>query len=141
VLTGGDLERLPQLPEGVDVMGSVAPEELASLYRRAACLVFPSLYEGFGLPVLEAMASGCPVAASNRGAIPQVCGDAAVLFDPEDVYAIANGVRDTLGHADELRERGIARAATFTGEESARRHEAVYRQVASGARGGSSTTP
>lgn len=141
VLTGGGLERLPKLPEGVDVLGSVPREELASLYRRAAALVFPSLYEGFGLPVLEAMASGCPVAASNRSAVPEVCGDAGVLFDPEDVHAIANGVRDALGRADELRERGIARATTFTWEESARRHEVVYGEAASGVRGGSSTKP
>lgn len=140
VLTGGGLERLPQLPDGVEVLGSVAPEELASLYRRAACLVFPSLYEGFGLPVVEAMASGCAVAASNRGAIPEVCGGAGILFDPEDVHAIENGVRDALGRADELRERGIARAAAFTWEECARRHETVYENAASGERAGSSTT-
>ena len=120
--------------------GYVSRDELADLYRRAACLVFPSLYEGFGLPVLEAMASGCPVAASDRGAIPEVCGDAAVLFDPDDAHAIANGVREALARADELRERGIAHAAAFTWEDTARRHEAVYRQAASGARGGSATT-
>ena len=68
---------------GRRALGLVPREELASLYRRAAASVFPSLYEGFGLPALEAMASGCPVAASNRGALPEVCGDAAVLFDPE----------------------------------------------------------
>ncbi len=141
VLTGEGLEELSPLPDGVDVLGSVSHEELASLYRRAACLVFPSLYEGFGLPLLEAMASGCPVAASNRSAIPEVCGDAAVLFDPEDVHAIVNGVREALARADELRERGLARAASFTWEECARRHDAVYLSVASGARAGSSTTP
>jgi glycosyltransferase involved in cell wall biosynthesis len=139
-LTGDGLDGLQPLPEGVDLLGYVPRQELASLYRRAACVVFPSLYEGFGLPVLEAMASGCPVAASNRGAIPEVCGDAAVLFDPEDVYAITNGVRDALARADELRERGIARAAGFTWEETARRHEVVYRAVVSEGRGGSSTT-
>jgi glycosyltransferase involved in cell wall biosynthesis len=130
VLTGGGLDRLESVPEGVDRVGLVSVEELASLYRRAACLVFPSLYEGFGLPLLEAMASGCPVAASNAGAIPEVCGDAADLFDPEDVAAITNGVRDTLARADALRELGIARAAAFTWEESARRHDAVYGAVA-----------
>jgi glycosyltransferase involved in cell wall biosynthesis len=131
---------LRQLPDGVDILGPVASEELAALYRRAACLVFPSLYEGFGLPVLEAMASGCPVAASNRGAIPEVCGDAGVLFDPDDVFAIANGVREALGRADELRELGIARAAGYTWEESARRHEAVFEAAASGGRAGTPTT-
>jgi glycosyltransferase involved in cell wall biosynthesis len=130
VLTGGGLDHLRQLPEGVTILGSIASEELASLYRRAACLVFPSLYEGFGLPLLEAMASGCPVAAANAGAIPEVCADAAVLFDPEDVYGITNGVREALARADELRDRGIARAAGFTWERAAEAHENVFRRVA-----------
>jgi glycosyltransferase involved in cell wall biosynthesis len=126
VLTGGGLEELGAMPEGVDSLGTVRREELASLYRTAACLVFPSLHEGFGLPPLEAMASGCPVAAANAASIPQICGDAAVYFDPRDPEAIANGVREALALADELRELGIARAAEFTWEESARRHEEVY---------------
>lgn len=129
VLTGDGLESLSPLPDGAERLGYVSREELALLYRRAACLVFPSLYEGFGLPLLEAMACGCPVAASNRGAIPETCGDAAVLFDPEDAHAMVNGVRDALARADELRERGIARAAGFTWEATAGRHEAVYAAV------------
>ena len=131
LLTGSGLERLHPLPDGVELLGLVAREELASLYRRAACLVFPSLHEGFGLPALEAMASGCPVAASNRGALPEVCGDAAVLFDPEDAHAVETAVREALDRADELRSAGLARAAEFTWTESARGHEAVYRQAAS----------
>ena len=130
VLTGGGLERLKPFPEGVEPRGLVSREELAELYRRAACLVFPSLHEGFGLPALEAMASGCPVAASTAGALPEVCGDAAVLFDPEDVHAMENAIREALARADELRAAGLARAAGFTWEESARRHEDVYRSVA-----------
>jgi glycosyltransferase involved in cell wall biosynthesis len=129
VLTGAGSERLQPLPGGVEALGFVSQDELASLYRRAACLVFPSLYEGFGLPLLEAMASGCPVAAASAGAIPEVCGDAAVLFDPEDVHSIAGGVREALEGAGQLQARGLARAAEFTWEESARRHEAVYRSV------------
>jgi glycosyltransferase involved in cell wall biosynthesis len=131
LLTGSGLERLHPLPEGVELLGLVPREELASLYRRAACLVFPSLHEGFGLPALEAMASGCPVAASNLGALPEVCGDAAVLFDPEDVLAMESGIREALDRADELRAAGLARAAEFTWAESARRHETVYRKAAS----------
>jgi glycosyltransferase involved in cell wall biosynthesis len=141
VLTGGGLEDLGALPEGVDRIGSVSAEELASLYRTAACLVFPSLYEGFGLPPLEAMASGCPVAAANIGAVPEVCGDAAVYFDPTDPAAIANGIREALALADELRELGIARAADFSWEKTARAHEAVYRSIASEAHAGSSRSP
>jgi glycosyltransferase involved in cell wall biosynthesis len=130
VLTGGGLEELGPLPEGVETRGLVSLEELVSLYRRAACLVFPSRYEGFGLPPLEAMACGCPVAAANAGAIPEVCGNAAVYFDPGDPAAIANGMREALALADELRELGYARAAGFTWEATARAHDEVYGRLA-----------
>ncbi|HXG75214.1 MAG TPA: glycosyltransferase family 1 protein [Gaiellaceae bacterium] len=129
VLTGGDGGRLEPLPAGVEHRGAVSLEELAALYRRAACLVFPSLYEGFGLPPLEALASGCPVAAARAGAVPEVCGDAAVLFDPYDPAAIAAGVREALARADELRDLGLRRAARFTWEACARGHAAVYRSL------------
>jgi glycosyltransferase involved in cell wall biosynthesis len=127
ILTGGGLERLGPLPEGVERWGIVPSAELASLYRRAACLVFPSLYEGFGLPPLEAMACGCPVAASNVAAIPEVCADAAVLFDPNDPESIAAAVLEADVRADELREKGYARAAEFTWEKTAQAHDDVYR--------------
>jgi glycosyltransferase involved in cell wall biosynthesis len=130
VLTGGGLERLDPLPEGVTRLGTVSAERIASLYRRAACLVFPSLYEGFGLPPLEAMACGCPVAAAAAGAIPEVCGDAAVLFDPTDVGSIAAAVLEADERAQELRERGLARAAGYTWEACARQHDAVYLEAA-----------
>jgi glycosyltransferase involved in cell wall biosynthesis len=126
VLTGGGLERLDPLPEGVTRLGSVPGERLASLYRRAACVVFPSLYEGFGLPPLEAMACGCPVAAADAGAIPEVCGGAAVLFDPTNPQAIAAAVIEADERSDELRELGFARAARFSWKETARMHDAVY---------------
>jgi glycosyltransferase involved in cell wall biosynthesis len=132
VLTGGGLERLDPLPVGVERWGVVSPERLATLYRRAACLVFPSLYEGFGLPPLEAMASGCAVAAADVGAIPEVCGDAAVLFDPKDPEAIAAAVLEADTRADELRERGFERAAQYTWEATARMHEDVYRSALNG---------
>ena len=85
------------LPPGVEVLGLVPVPELASLYRRTACLVFPSLYEGFGQPPLEAMASGAPVAASNIPALAEVAGEAAALFDPsepEDIAAVVSAVLD-----------------------------------------------
>ena len=129
VLTGGGLERLGQLPDGVERWGVIPLAELASLYRRAACLVFPSLYEGFGLPPLEAMACGCPVAASNVTAVPEVCGDAAVLFDPNDADSVAEAVLEADARSEELREKGLARASEFTWEASARRHDDVYRAV------------
>lgn len=126
VLTGGGLERLGQLPDGVERWGAVSSAELASLYRRAAVLVFPSLYEGFGMPPLEAMASGCPVAAASAAAIPEICGDAAVLFDPLDPESIAAGILEADGRSDELREKGLEHAARFTWNETARMHEDAY---------------
>ncbi|HWG55336.1 MAG TPA: glycosyltransferase family 1 protein [Gaiellaceae bacterium] len=126
VLTGGGHEGRP-VPEGVEVRGLVSDEELASLYRRCACLVFPSLYEGFGQPPLEAMASGAPVAASNIPAVAEACGAAAAFFDPErpeDIAAVVAGVLDT---PERWAAAGPERAQAFTWEATARRHEEVYR--------------
>lgn len=129
VLTGGALDALGTVPDWVDVRGLVPRAELADLYRRAACLVFPSLYEGFGIPLLEAMASGCPVAASDAGSIPEVCGDAAELFDPTDPVAIADGVLRALDRADELARLGLARVERFTWAGCADTHVRVFRAV------------
>jgi len=117
------------VPDGVESLGRVSQEELVSLYRRAAALVFPSLYEGFGQPPLEAMACGCPVACSNATSLPEVCGDAARLFDPEDPAAIAAAVRDVLAAPGEWAAKGIARAARFTWDACARAHDEVYREL------------
>jgi glycosyltransferase involved in cell wall biosynthesis len=128
VLTGGGHEG-HTVPPGVEVRGLVSDEELALLYRCTACLVFPSLYEGFGQPPLEAMASGAPVAASNIPAIAEACGDAAALFDPnqpEDIAAVVSGVLDS---PDRFAAAGLERARGFTWAETARRHEAVYRSL------------
>ena len=130
VLAGDGLDRLGQLPDGVERWGVVPGAELASLYRRAACLVFPSLYEGFARPPLEAMACGCPVACSKAAALPELVGDAAVLFDPLDPKAIADAILETDDRREELRALGLERAATFTWEEAARRHEEMYRTLA-----------
>ena len=89
------------------------------LYAGAACLAIPSLDEGFGLPAVEAMAVGCPVVAARAGALPEICGDAAVLVDPLDTESIAAGLLEAVARADELRERGRARAALYTWERSA----------------------
>lgn len=118
-------------PEGVDVLGLVSPEALVDLYRRAAALVFPSLYEGFGQPPLEAMACGCPVACSNAGALPEVVGDAARLFDPRDPAAIADAVRDVLDAPAEWQRLGLERAASFSWEATARGYDDVYRLLLS----------
>jgi glycosyltransferase involved in cell wall biosynthesis len=97
-------------------LGRVGDAQLKSLYQHAAGLVFPSIYEGFGLPALEAMACGCPVAAADAAALPEVCGDAALRFDPRSVESIAEAMRALLG--DEalrarLRARGLVRAQAF----------------------------
>jgi glycosyltransferase involved in cell wall biosynthesis len=126
VLTGGGD---PPAGPGVEARGQVSAGEVVSLYRRAAALVFPSLYEGFGQPPLEAMACGCPVACSNAASLPEVVGDAARLFDPNDPRAIADAVRDVLADPDEWRVRGLMRAARFTWERTALAHEDVYREL------------
>jgi glycosyltransferase involved in cell wall biosynthesis len=114
----------------------VGAAELEGLYAIADAFVFPSLYEGFGLPVLEAMARGVPVACSDRSSLPEVAGDAALLFDPEDDRAIAGAVRRLLAdraEADRLRAAGRAQAARFSWERTAELTAAVYRRAASSA--------
>jgi glycosyltransferase involved in cell wall biosynthesis len=103
------------------------------MYRLAGVFVFPSLYEGFGLPPLEAMASGTPVVTSNISSLPEVAGDAAVLVDPHFPEAIADGIYTVL--TDEavrrtLRAKGLARAAQFSWEQSVRRVLDIYRDAA-----------
>jgi glycosyltransferase involved in cell wall biosynthesis len=112
------------------VRGRVPRGELASLYRRASALVFPSLYEGFGQPPLEAMASGTPVAASTAGSLPEVCGNAARYFDPLSVDEMVEAVDTVLNHPQPLVERGLERAAQFTWDGCARAHDVVYRGLA-----------
>jgi glycosyltransferase involved in cell wall biosynthesis len=127
VLTGGG--DFSNVPEGVEARGHVARAELVSLLQRASALVFPSLYEGFGLPPLEAMACGCPVASSNAAALPETVGDAARLFDPHDPEAIADAVREVLADPQPWVERGLARAAQFSWDETARATDAVYAEL------------
>jgi glycosyltransferase involved in cell wall biosynthesis len=129
VLTGeGDFG---QVPDGVDVRGRVTADELVALYRGAAAVVFPSLYEGFGMPVVEAMACGCPVACSNVTSLPEVVGDAARLFDPRDVDDIAAAIDEVLRHPTPYVARGLERAKLFTWDANARAHETIYRELAS----------
>jgi glycosyltransferase involved in cell wall biosynthesis len=120
--------RLVGLTDRVEFAGHVARGELAALYRGAACLVFPSRYEGFGLPVLEAMASGTPVVATRSSSIPEVAGDAAVLVDGE-ADELAAGIERALSERDRLAAAGLARAAQFSWTETARRTAAVYREL------------
>jgi glycosyltransferase involved in cell wall biosynthesis len=128
VLTGGGHEGLV-LPTGVRSLGVVPVSELAGLYRRASALVFPSRYEGFGSPVLEAMASGCPVAAAEGSAVEEIAGGAAVLFVPDSPRKIADSVMETLAGAAALSKRGIERARSFTWERTSRLHDEVYGEL------------
>lgn len=127
VLTGGGLDALGELPDWVDRAGLVPQAELRRLYQSAGALVFPSLYEGFGLPPLEAMASGCPVAVSNAGSLPEVVGDAAVLFDPDDPAAIAAGIVAAIDRSEALTAAGLRQAAKFTWARCGDAHVAAYR--------------
>jgi alpha-1,3-rhamnosyl/mannosyltransferase len=111
-------------------LGTVSDLELAALYRGARCLVYPSLYEGFGIPVLEGMACGTPVVTSAGGATEEVAGGAAVLVDPHDVAAIAAGIEEAETRRDELRGRGLERAAGFTWERVAAETRRVYEAAA-----------
>lgn len=126
VLTGGGLEGLGDLPDWVDRRGLVSQEELLRLYRTAGAMVFPSLYEGFGLPPLEAMASGCPVAVSNAGSLPEVVGDAAVLFDPRDPDGIADGIAQALKRGPELAAAGVEHVKKFSWERCLDAHLTAY---------------
>jgi glycosyltransferase involved in cell wall biosynthesis len=109
--------------------GRVSDERLAELYRGARCLVYPSLYEGFGLPVVEAMACGTPVVTSSGGATEEVAGGAAVLVDPRDVESIAAGIAEAGRRRDELVRLGLERARSFSWPEVARATARVYREA------------
>jgi glycosyltransferase involved in cell wall biosynthesis len=122
------LERSPQRA-GVILTGYVAEADLPALYGAAEAFVFPSEYEGFGLPPLEAMACGVPVACSNSSSLPEVVGDAALLFAPREVGAIRAALEQIIsqpGLRAELRERGLAMARQFTWAATAERTLAVY---------------
>jgi glycosyltransferase involved in cell wall biosynthesis len=140
VLTGQGYGRLDALLERAGALGvgsrvrhlgHLPGDALPALYRAARALVFPSLFEGFGIPVLEAMACGCPVACSDVASLPEVVADAARLFDPHDPHAIAAAVEDVLGSRDEWSRRGVERARQFSWEATARAHDEVYRELSS----------
>jgi glycosyltransferase involved in cell wall biosynthesis len=141
LVIGDQISRFPRLRHAVDhhklhkhvrFLGFVPYDTLASLYRLATVFVFPSLYEGFGLPPLEAMASGTPVVASNTSSLPEVLGDAAVLVDPYRPESIAEGLARVLNDPAlraQLRERGLIRSREFSWEASVRRVREVYEEV------------
>jgi glycosyltransferase involved in cell wall biosynthesis len=113
----------------VEFTGHVEMDELASLYRAAEALVFPSRYEGFGLPVVEAMASGTPVVAAAAGAVPEVAGDAAILVEPGDPVALAGGIERALADRERLVRAGLERAKRYSWARMAEQTLAVYREL------------
>jgi glycosyltransferase involved in cell wall biosynthesis len=124
-----------KLHKHVRFFGFVPDATLAILYRLARVFVFPSLYEGFGLPPLEAMASGTPVITSNLSSLPEVAGDAAMLIDPYETDAIAGAMRRVMMDdrlRDDMRERGLARAREFSWGRSIRRVKQIYDEVLAG---------
>lgn len=121
-----------RLAEQVTLLGPFPDPDLPALYAAADVLAFPSLYEGFGLPVLEAMACGTPVVAGNTSSFPEVAGDAGLLVAPEDVQALTEAVARALADADlraEMRDKGLAQAARFTWERAAQQTLDLYRAV------------
>jgi alpha-1,3-rhamnosyl/mannosyltransferase len=120
------------LTSRVRFLGPIADIDLPALYAAATAFIFPSRYEGFGLPVLEAMACGTPVACSNVSSLPEVAADAALLFDPDDIMAIAQALQRLLDAPSlraELHERGIAQAACFTWQRTATLTLDIYRKL------------
>jgi len=144
IVIGDELSRYPALRQAVHrhkldkhvrFLGFQPAHTLIAFYRLARAFVFPSLYEGFGLPPLEAMACGTPVVTSNLSSLPEVAGGAAMLVDPYDIDAIADGIRrvvndDTL--RQDLRTRGLARVNDFSWEVAARKTQAIYLDVLGG---------
>lgn len=127
------LERL-SLDDRVQFAGDLSDEILASVYRGAACLVYPSLLEGFGLPPLEAMASGTPVVASHTSSLPEVVGDAALLIDPLDTEDLRRAIERVLGDAglrQRMREAGLSRARLFRWDHVAARVRRVIAEASS----------
>jgi len=144
LIIGDEISKLPALRRAVHrhklhkyvrFLGFVKDDTLAILYRLAAVFVFPSLYEGFGLPPLEAMASGTPVVTSNLSSMPEVAGDAAVLVDPYDPQSIKDGISRVLSDQtlrEQLRARGLVRARDFSWERSVARTRQIYLEAARG---------
>ena len=132
-----ELERLARklgVDRDVRFLGWISDDDIEGLYAAAAAFVFPSLYEGFGLPVLEAMARGVPVATSGRASLAEVAGEAALLFDPEDERSIASAIERLLADrhlAERLRAAGRERAARFTWERAAADTVESYRRALS----------
>jgi len=126
------------ISDQVQLLGYITDDDIPSLYSAAEAFVFPSLGEGFGLPIVEAMACGTPVVTSNVSCIPEIAGDAALLVDPEDVQALASAM-DRIAFDDTLRrqlvKKGLERAALFSWQRTAQETEQLYERVCDGRSG------
>lgn len=129
VIVGRLWEKIPEDPDIIS-LGHVSREDLASLYSGAKALVYTSLYEGFGLPILEAMSLGCPVVTSNISSMPEVAGEAAVLVDPTNPQAIADGIRKLLSQRYQWVKAGKARSREFSWKDTAYMTFKLYERLA-----------
>jgi len=123
---------IKSMEKHIEFAGYVSEDQLVKLYQEALLFAFPSLYEGFGFPPLEAMAQGCPTVVSNVASLPEVCGDAAYFVDPYDEESIADGIYQVATNStlrEALIQKGIKRAKLFTWEESGKKHIKVFEEI------------
>jgi alpha-1,3-rhamnosyl/mannosyltransferase len=119
---------------GAALLGRVSDEELADLYTAAGCFIFPSRYEGFGLPCLEAMACGCPVAAFRNSSLPEVIAEAGTLVEDGDAEALGHAAAEMIGEAERWRRAGLERARAFSWRKAAKQTIAAYESLLAGLR-------
>jgi glycosyltransferase involved in cell wall biosynthesis len=134
VFASNELKDFIHSQKNIIFSGYIPDDELIRLYSEAKLFVYPSYYEGFGLPPLEAMACGCPVVVSNVASLPEVCGNAAQYVDPDNIEGIAEGIHKVL--TDEplrqsMMEKGLERAKLFSWEKAAKEHIKVFEEVLS----------
>jgi glycosyltransferase involved in cell wall biosynthesis len=129
VIAGDPGRQAPPTMPGANLLGNVDQPELADLYAAAGCLVFPSRYEGFGLPCLEAMACGCPVVAYRNSSLPEVVGDAGTLVPDGDADALGRAAAALIANPDDSRRAGLDRAKAFSWRKAARQTISVYERL------------
>jgi glycosyltransferase involved in cell wall biosynthesis len=126
---GSEIENIKNQKSKIKFLGYVPKEDLVCLYQGAEVFVYPSLYEGFGLPVLEAMASGCPVVTSSVSSLPEVVNDAGILVDPNNIDDIALGIKKALAEREILIKKGLTQAAKFSWGKTAKETLEIYKEL------------